>query len=134
MLTDKQNKFCVGIAQGLTGKDAYKSAYNTNASDNTIYKEVTKLLDREDIQQRVTELRKPLEIKALSETISDRERIKSMLWEFVEDPSLSPETRMKASDQINKMNAEYININKNIDGQANNLVELDTDMLRKLTS
>ena len=132
MLTEKQNKFCVGIVKGLSGKDAYKSAYNTQANDNTINKEVVKLLDKEEIQQRISELRKPLEVKALAETITDRERIKNMLWSFVDNPTLTPETRMKASDQINKMNAEYINVNRNIDDTASTLSGLDTESLKQL--
>ena len=39
---------------------------------------------------------------------------------------------MKASDQLNKMNAEYINVNRNIDTTDSSIDALDVETLKKL--
>ena len=132
-LTEKQEKFCRNIVSGLNGKESYVSAYNTQGSDQNAYNEASKLLAREDIQERIKALRKPLEVAAVTQALSERDRVKAMLWSFIDNDTLSPETRMKASDQLNKLNAEYINVNRNIDEKRVDINNLDLDTLKKLS-
>ena len=131
-LTIKQQNFCNGIVSGLSAKDAYKAAYNTNAKDITISTEATKLLARADIQEYIETLNKPLKLKAQSEALSDREKKRQFLWDVIQNESQDMNNRLRAVDLLNKMDAEYININKNIDESANTLTALDTDTLKQL--
>ena len=130
-LTPKQERFCQCIVSGMSGKDSYLTAYNGN-SERAAMIESTKLLAREDINERLKELRKPIEALAQSQAITEREEVKALLLSFIRDESLSPETRMKASDQLNKMNAEYINVNRNIDTTDSSIDALDVETLKKL--
>lgn len=132
MLTPKQEKFCQCIVSGMDGVTAYKSAYNTKASNKVCNNESRVLLMREDVTERIEELRRPLINHARNTAISEREEVKQLLKEFMRDESLPPETRMKASDQLNKMNAEYININRNIEEKTAEIDHLDAETLKRL--
>lgn len=136
MLTPKQEKFCQCIVSGMSGKDSYMTSYNTNCGDNTAYTESTKLLKREDIQKRIEVLRKPLEIAAVTSVLTEREKKKAIIWDRINQCIASGDDTAIARymDILNKMDAEYININKNIDENKENISQLDTDSLKKLVS
>jgi phage terminase small subunit len=133
VLTPKQEKFCQCIVSGMSKKDSYKTAYNCN-SDRVASNESTVLLKRDDITARIKELNKPVINHAQNVAISEYERIKTLLWDRIQycienndDSSI-----VKYTDQINKMNQTYININKNIDDTPKELINLNTDELKQL--
>ena len=130
-LTPKQEKFCQCIVSGMTGKDSYKTAYDTKAGDNTIHTEVTRLLDREDIQKRIETLRRPLEIKAKTDAFSEREKKRSWLWNMIRNAT-NDSDKLKAMDILNKMDSEYIN-HTITEERKTPIADLDTDTLKKLT-
>lgn len=134
MLTPKQEKFCQGIISGLSGKEAYQAAYNSG-SDNAAMVESTKLLAREDIQAKLKELRKPIESLAQTQAISEREKKKKIIWEGIEACRNSGDHNgiARYMDILNKMDAEYININRNIDDNASAVKDLDEETLKKLS-
>ncbi len=134
MLTPKQEKFCQCIVSGMDGVTAYKTAYNTKASNKVCNNESRVLLKRDDITERITELRRPLINHAQNVAMGERERIKAILWDRLEKAidRGDDQTITRITDQINRMNAEYININKNIDEQKTPIEHLDTDTLLKL--
>ena len=130
-LTEKQKTFCRNIVSGMSNKDSYLSAYNSN-SDNAAWIESTKLLQKDEIQEYIKALSKPIEIKAQTTAISEREKKRAILWTFINDQSREDNTRLKAMDLLNKMDAEYININRNIE-ETTELNNLDIDTLKKLS-
>lgn len=107
-LTEKQEIFCRSIVSGMTNKDAYKTAYNCN-SDNAAWIESTKLLNRDDIQEKIKTLRKPIEIKAQLQGMNARneqiEYIKQRiaLCEQKDDE----QSIIRYTDMLNKINALY---------------------------
>ena len=136
MLTQKQQNFCNNIVAGMTGKDAYRAAYTTKGTDGTVNQEVVRLLARPDIQEHIKTLQRPLQIKAQSDAISEREKIKRILWDRLNIAIANNDDAMivKYTDQINKMNHEYISTNINLDGNTNNMADIDIDTLKKLSS
>lgn len=134
MLTQKQENFCKNIVAGMSGKDAYKAAYNTSAKDTTINQEVVKLLAKEEIQDKIKTLQKPLEIKAQSQALSNREKKQQILWEEIENARTQQDHAAIARyiDILNKMDQEYININKDISEDKTNIENLDNTTLLKL--
>lgn len=127
-LTEKMKSFCREyFSNGGNGTQAYLFAYDSNSSVSAAI-EANRLLEREDIQEYLNSLNKPLEIRAISE----REKKRTILWEFINDTSKSDSDRLKALDLLNKMDSEYININRNITDNNDNITELDTDKLIKL--
>ena len=131
-LTIKQQLFCQNIVAGMSGKDSYINAYNTKGNPNTAYTEATKLLARNDIQEYIKTLRKPLEIKASTEALTDRAKKRKFLWDVIENNDMDMNNRLRAVDLLNKMDSEYININKNIDESNSTITALDTDTLKQL--
>ena len=132
-LTPKQEKFCQCIVSGMSGKDSYIESYNCQ-SESAAMVESTKLLKREDINARLTELRKPIENLVQSQAISERERVKKILWDRLQKAIDREDdaTIVKYTDQINRMNAEYVNVNRNIDEKTAEIDQLDADTLRRL--
>lgn len=134
MLTPKQEKFCECIVSGMSAKESYITSYNTKAKDQVIRNEANKLLKRDDITERIQELRKPLQNHAINIALSEREQIKKKLWEMINSNTVSDSDKLRSMDILNRMNSEYININKNIDESKENISQLDTDSLKKLVS
>lgn len=65
-LTGKQEKFCQGIADGLSQADAYRAAYNAeNMKPESVQVNASKLMADAKVAQRVADLKKRLENKAL---------------------------------------------------------------------
>ena len=131
-LTPKQEKFCQCIVSGMSGKDSYITAYENNSNANTSYKEAMKLLDRDDIQSRIKELRKPLELQAKTQALTEREKIKTKLWEMINNSATNDSDRLRAMDILNKMNNEYINIQR-IEKDETPISDLDTQKLIEIT-
>ena len=136
MLTSKQEVFCRNIVSGMSGKDSYIAAYKNKSNDNTAYKESMKLLARCDIQDRIKELRKPLEIQAQTKALTERDKKKTIIWEEIDNARSTGDHAAIARymDILNKMDAEYININKDISEDKTTLEGIDNDTLFKLVN
>ena len=129
-LTEKQKAFCREyVRNNGNGTQAYLSAYDSN-SDTSAAIEASKLLRRDDITEYIAALNKPMENRIQSE----REKKRSIIWEGIEQCRLSGDHNGVARymDILNKMDQEYININRFEQNQTN-ITNLDTDTLRRLS-
>ena len=131
MLTPKQEKFCECIVSGMSGKESYITAYNSSGSDQNAYNESSKLLAREDIQERLKVLRKPLEEHIRTTIISEREKKRAWLWNMIENAA-NDSDRIRAMHILNKMDCEYINVQR-IEKDETPISELDTQKLIEIT-
>lgn len=128
-LTEKQKAFCREyVRNNGNGTQAYLIAYNGN-SERAASIESSKLLRRDDITEYITALNKPMENRIQNE----REKKRSILWDFINDTNKSDTDRLKAMDLLNKMDSEYININRNIEDKPAEIINLDTDTLKQLS-
>jgi len=134
ILTAKMEKFCNELISGKTAKESYISAYNANCTDKTAYTEATRLLQKESIQKRLKELSKPLEAQAIATGISEREKIKTILWNNLEKVQELQDHNLivKYCDIINRMNSEYVNISKTIEETKTDISNLNTETLKTL--
>lgn len=105
MLSPKQEQFAKAIAlDGMNYSDAYRSAYNTNRmSDKTINEKASLLKDNDKIRARIKELRDEVDTPKI---ISAQKR-KEWLTDVINDPNIDINARLKASDQLNRMEGEY---------------------------
>lgn len=110
----------------MTGKDSYITAYNCN-SDTTAYQESYVLLQRNDIKEYITTLKKPIEEKVISE----REKKRTWLWNMIETAT-NDSDRIRAMDILNKMDSEYINVQR-IQSEETPIQELEISKLIELT-
>lgn len=134
-LTPKQEKFCRCIVSGMSGKDSYIAAYDTNANDNTIRNEANKLLQRDDITERIAELSKPLHNHAVNTAISARQQQIDFINERIEICKQKDDEQsiIRYTDMLNKINALYKDTEPE-QKPENSIVNIDTDMLKRLTS
>ena len=72
-LTAKQEKFCQNIASGKEIIESYMSAYDCN-SKSAANTESYKLLKRDDITERIAEIRKPVINLLQNKQISERQQ------------------------------------------------------------
>jgi phage terminase small subunit len=105
MLTAKQEKFVQGIIEGMTLVEAYRSAYDTkNMTDKTAYEKASLLAGQDKIRARIKELRDEV---ATPKIITAQKR-KEWLTEVINDKDVDINARLKASDQLNRMEGEYV--------------------------
>ena len=127
-LTEKMKAFGREyVKNGGNGTRAYLSAYDGN-SETAASIEANKLLRRDDVTEYIRALNKPLENRITSE----REKKRRILWDFIQSNTVSDSDRLKAMDLLNKMDAEYVNINRNIE-QKTDISTLDAETLKKLS-
>lgn len=130
-LTEKQKSFCREyFSNGGNATQAYLTAYNSK-SEVSAAQEGYRLLQDDRIQTYLVSLNRPLEEKAISE----RERKRSIIWAGIER-CIAKEDEAGAArylDLLNRMDQEYVNINRNIEDKSAEIVNLDTDTLRKLS-
>lgn len=132
-LTPKQERFAQCIVSGMSGKDSYYTAYNTTCNEQVAYNEAMKLLNHEGIQERIKELRKPLELRAQTAALTETERIKALLWERIEICRQKDDEAAIAryTDQINKLNNAYRDTTTTTE-DTNKLDTLDTSALQRI--
>ena len=105
MLTPKQEKFVQGIIEGMSQADAYRSAYSTkNMADKTIWENASRLMSDSKVKARVQELRDKVMTPSI---MSAQERLK-WLTKIVLSEEESTADRLRASDQMNKMQGQYV--------------------------
>jgi phage terminase small subunit len=126
-LTEKQKEFCREYVRNSgNGTQAYLHAYDSN-SETAASIESSKLLRRDDITEYIATLNKPMENRIQNE----REKKRTFLWNMINNPATSDSDKLRAMDILNKMDSEYININKTIEDKPE-ISHLDTDTLIKL--
>lgn len=133
-LTEKQEKFCRCIVSGMTGKDSYITAYESNCKPDTAYVEANRLLSREDIQARLAVLRKPLEEAAKTQALSARDEQINFIKERISICKAKEDEAsiIRYTDMLNKINALYKDSEPE-QKQENSVVKLDMDTLKKLS-
>ena len=125
MLSPKQEKFVQCIIEGMNQSDAYRSAYSTkNMTDKSIWESASHLMNDIKVSSRINELRE----KIINESImTATERLK-WLSDVVKNSEVTWTDRLRASDQMNKMQGEYTQkIEANVSGETNIRIELVDD-------
>ena len=134
MLTQKQMNFCKAyIENGGNGTQAYLTAYDSNSPSSATI-EASRMLDREDIQEYLVKLRKPIEKAVKRKIINEREYKKKLIQERIEECiERGDDAAIARYIEIwNKMDGEYVNINKDITDHDAEIKQLDTATLLQL--
>ena len=128
-LSQKMKNFCYAYMRTQNAGQAYLEAYNTS-NERTAAAEGSRLLGRDDITAFINELNKP----TVNKITNEREKKRSIIWERIEICRNKGEDAAIARymDILNKMDAEYVNINRNIDDSGEKLASLDTEQLKQL--
>ena len=109
----------------MSQADAYRAAYNTKKmSDKTIWENASRLTANSKVLARIEELRNEL---AKPSIMTARERLE-WLTEVVKDTEQAMSDRLKASDQMNRMQGEYVQkIEADVKSEVTINIELSDD-------
>ena len=124
MLTDKQEKFaqCVAL-EGMSLSDAYRSAYDTSRmKDKTVNEKACVLAKDGKITARIEELRDTL---ATPKIMTAQQRME-WLTKIINDENESTKNRLSASDQMNKMQGEYV---QKVEANVNTDVTINVELV-----
>ena len=133
IITPKQMRFCQEYFKTGNGTQAYLTAYNSN-SPTSAQIEASRLLDREDVQEYLKELRRPVEKAVKRKIINEREYKKKLIQERIDEcVARGDDAAIARYIEIwNKMDGEYVNINKDFTDRETEIKNLDNDTLLKL--
>lgn len=113
MLTANQEAFVQNIIEGMNQAEAYRSAYpKQKMSDKTVWEAASRLMKNDKVVARLTELRNEL---AKPSIMTAQQRLE-WLSQVVQNEKESMTDRLKASDQMNRMQGEYV---QKIEGNVN---------------
>ena len=105
MLTAKQEEFAQNIIKGMSQADAYRSAYDTQRmKDKSIHEKASRLMADDKVRARVEELRSEL---AKPSIMTAQDRLE-WLTKIINSEEETTADKLKASDQMNKMQGEYL--------------------------
>lgn len=83
-LTEKQEAFAQGLAEGLTNAEAYRRSYQTDGmKENTIWTEACKLAQHPKVDARLNELLAEKRSRNSMETVKRAERNADRVWRGV---------------------------------------------------
>ena len=103
MLTGKQERFALGVVEGMSLADAYRMAYDAeNMAEHTLHNEASRLAGQEKIRSRIRELREELEAQSIA---SAQERLEFLTEVIRGERPVSD--KLKAVDLMNKMTGGY---------------------------
>lgn len=128
-ISQKMKNFCHAYVESGNAARAYLTAYDTN-SETVAYSEGKKLLKRDDVTEYIEQLTRP----TVNKITNERERKRNIIWERIEKCRGKGDDAAIARymDILNKMDAEYVNINRNIDDSGEKLAGLNTEQLKAL--
>lgn len=135
MLTQKQMNFCKAYTEnGGKVTEAYLEAYDWKGNRAGAQVEGSRLLDQANIQEYLIKLRKPIEKAVKRKIINEREYKKKVIQERLE-ACIERDDDAGAARWMeiwNKMDGEYVNINKDITDHDTEIKNLDTATLQLL--
>ena len=134
MLTEKQRRFCEEyIRNGGIGVEAYLTAYDSNSRTSATI-EASRLLDNAEIIKYLDKLRKPIEKAVKRKILNEREYKKKLIQERIDEcVERGDDAAIARYIEIwNKMDGEYVNINKDITDHDAVVKDLDIATLLQL--
>ena len=133
-LTPKQEHFCRLIASGKDYTSAYLTAYYWNGSENGAYTEAIRLANRDDIQERIKALQKPLELAVQRDRLTARDKQIAEILERIEICKAKEDENslIRYYDMLNKIYALYGKEDTQTK-QDTSIDKLDTETLQKLS-
>lgn len=128
-ISQKMKTFCYEYMRTNNATQAYLAAYDTT-NETTAAQEGCKLLKRDDITEFLKELNKPI----VNQITNEREKKRRIIWDRINKSiEKDDETAIaRYMDILNKMDSEYVNINRNVEDSSESLANLDNDQLKAL--
>lgn len=122
MLTPKQEKFVQNIIDGMSQADAYRNSYDVSRMmDKSIHEKASKLMADVKVRSRLQELRDQMMKPSI---MTAQERLE-WLSEIIKSEDETTADKLKASDQMNKMQGEYT---QKVEASVTNAVNINIEL------
>lgn len=133
-LTPKQEKFCQCVVSGMSYKDSYLTAYDTKCNDRVALNEGSKLALREDIQERIQALAKPLQQAIQQQGLNNRQKQIQEIEQRIEicKQKDDEQSLIRYMDMLNKIYALYKDTETEVKTEST-VNDLDIKTLRLLS-
>lgn len=134
-LTDKQEKFCLAVANGHTQYEAYKIAYDTKTENRQVVDNNAYLVGKNPkIRARVEELRKMRDNKDLYDDINDINKRFRLIWECIEDCiSKGDHANVRGYlSEIAKLKGDYVTTIRDISDNKKAFEGMSTDDIKAM--
>ena len=103
-LTDKEDKFAKAVASGETLADSYRLAYETKTEKpESVRAQASAVASRERVKSRIAELQAMVD----DGDIANIKQISADLWKIASDETKPDGVRLKAYDQLTKIQGGY---------------------------
>ena len=133
-LTVKQDNFCNYIAMGKDQRESYMLAYDCQ-SKSAASIESTKLLKRDDITERIKELRKPIINLEQNKAISERQQRIDFILERIRicEEKEDEQSLIRWNDQLCKLYGLFKETEQQPE-KENEVNNLDMSLLKRLSA
>lgn len=133
-LTPKQEHFCRLVASGKDYTTAYLTAYDWNGSKQGAANEALILVNKPDIQEKITTLIKPLQIAAQKDSVNARQQQIQAIKERIEicKAKEDEQSLIRYYDMLNKIYALYKESEQDVK-QESTVNNLDISTLKRLS-
>ena len=130
-LTGKQRRFCELVAAGKTQADAYREAYNSTGTSQTVRNSASKLMKQEYIKSTVDGLIKRKADLNMARTVSSQELVTRTLRDHITGTISLETTQVQSLSILAKISGMYVNKIEDVTERSSN--DIEADLKRKLS-
>ena len=130
-LTAKQRRFCELVASGKTQADAYREAYDSNGSSQTVRNSASLLSKKDYIQSTVNSIIKRKSDLNMARSVSSQELVTRTLRDHISGTIDLESTQVQALSILAKVPGMYTTRIEDVTERSSN--DIENDLKRKLS-
>jgi len=130
-LTGKQRRFCELVAAGKTQADAYREAYDSNGSSQTVRNSASKLMKLEYIASTVNAIIKRKSDLNMARSVSSQELVTRTLRDHISGTIDLESTQVQSLSILAKVSGMYTTRIEDVTERSSN--DIENDLKRKLS-
>ena len=130
-ITGKQRRFCELVASGKTQADAYREAYDSNGSSQTVRNSASKLMKLEYIASTVNAIIKRKSDLNMARSVSSQELVTRTLRDHISGTIDLESTQVQALSILAKVSGMYTTRIEDVTERSSN--DIENDLKRKLS-
>lgn len=131
-LTEKQEKFTQGLAEGLTNTEAYRQAYDTGGMQpGTIHSEACKLAAHPKVNERLEQILNEKRTRNSMFSLKASDRVWRNVWRLAEGENVPPSVQQAAVALAAKM-AGMLTDQVKIENVSADSKDIERELLERL--
>ena len=130
-LTAKQRRFCELVAAGKTQADAYREAYDSNGSSQTVRNSASLLSKKDYIQSTVNSIIKRKSDLNMARSVSSQELVTRTLRDHISGTIDLESTQVQSLSILAKVSGMYTTRIEDVTERSSN--DIENDLKRKLS-